>query len=86
MTNTYNPDSVSPPGETLKELMHGNRCTPKEFAEKYEHSITYLNWVLEGKASMIATLIRDICLEFETSKEFWEQRDRRYWEWKNAER
>ena len=84
MTNTYDPDSVSPPGETITELMLDNRMSFSAFCVKHDIGPQYMAKVLVGQEPLTPELIEALCSEFDTSNVFWIARDRRYWEWKNA--
>lgn len=79
--HTYSPTSVSPPGETLAELLEENAMTSIEFAERCGCSIEVINEIIKGKAAITA----EMALQFErvlgTPAEFWNEREERYREY-----
>lgn len=84
MTNEYKPDSVSHPGETLKECIH---CFALEIIERLlitsgrpcnlKSIIYYHTSIDENTAETIAWLLNN-----SSGKEFWLERQRQYDEWK----
>jgi HTH-type transcriptional regulator/antitoxin HigA len=74
----YTPDSVSPPGETLLEILEDRGMTQAEFAERTGRPKKTINEIVKGKAAITS----DTALQFErvlgVSAVFWSNRERRY--------
>jgi plasmid maintenance system antidote protein VapI len=84
MVNEYNPDSVSAPGETIKEIFWESGNDMSKFCKVHNIGWDYFFRVLEGQSKITPRLRNCLCYVFGTDPLFWEKRDRRYWEWKNA--
>ena len=52
MLNQYLPDEVSPPGDTLDELLETRGMTQAELAERTGHSRKVINEIVKGKAPL----------------------------------
>ena len=74
----YTPDSVSPPGETLLEILDDRGMTQAEFAERTGRPRKTINEIVKGKAAITS----ETALQFEhvlgISAAFWSNRERRY--------
>jgi addiction module HigA family antidote len=74
----YTPDSVSPPGETLLEILEDRGMTQAEFAERTGRPRKTINEIVKGKAAITS----ETALQFEhvlgISAVFWSNRERRY--------
>lgn len=90
---TYQPDAVSPPGETLLDLLEERGLTQKELALRMGRPLKTINEIVKGKAA----ITKETSLELEkvlgTPADFWLRREARYREYlarveeqKNAER
>lgn len=90
---TYQPDAVSPPGETLLYLLEERGLTQKELALRMGRPLKTINEIVKGKAA----ITKETSLELEkvlgTPADFWLRREARYREYlarveeqKNAER
>jgi HTH-type transcriptional regulator/antitoxin HigA len=90
---TYQPDAVSPPGETLLDLLEERDLTQKELALRMGRPLKTINEIVKGKAA----ITKETSLELEkvlgTPADFWLRREARYREYlarveeqKNAER
>lgn len=54
--NTYAPDTVSHPGETLRELLNSRGWTQVELAKKLGMATSYLNDVVHGRRGVSVQL------------------------------
>lgn len=50
MTLTFKPDWVSPPGETIADLLEEKDWTQAQLAEKLEYTSDYVSQLVNGKA------------------------------------
>ncbi|MCS5709876.1 HigA family addiction module antitoxin [Candidatus Berkiella aquae] len=79
--NTYEPNSISPPGNTLAELLEEIGMSQKDFAKRCELPEKTINEVIEAKFSISP----EIALQFQrvlgTPAEFWNSREFRYREY-----
>ncbi len=75
---THKPDFVSPPGDTLAELLEEQKMSPSELAQRTGQSIKTINAILRGEKALTI----EIALQFErvlgVSASFWIHRDQRY--------
>ena len=75
---SYSPDWVSPPGETLAEILEERAMTRSQFGEMLGWSVEDVEQVVEGK-KMIDS---EIALAFESvlgiSSVFWLNREKNY--------
>jgi addiction module HigA family antidote len=77
----YRPRIVSPPGDTLQELLDEMNLSQAEFAERTGHSQKTINEIIKGKAP----ISQETALNFEkvlgTSATFWNTREQHYREY-----
>ena len=80
-TSEYKPSSVSPPGETLAELLEEKGLTQAELARRLERPLKTINEIVKGKA----TITPDTALQLERAlgapADFWLARESAYREW-----
>jgi addiction module HigA family antidote len=80
--NQYNPDFVTPPGETLLETLEIIGMSQAEFAERTGRPTKTINEIIRGKA----TITSETALQFEkvlgVSASFWINREQNYQEWR----
>ena len=78
MATRYNPQTVSHPGETLREKLEELKMSPKEFAVRCDKPEKTISAVLTGKSSITA----DMAVQFEDVTKipanFWLKRQARY--------
>ncbi len=76
--NTYEPSSVSPPGNTLAELLEEKGMSQKEFAERCGRPEKTISEIIKAKSAITP----ETALQFErvlgTPAEFWNKREYRY--------
>ena len=79
--NQYNPDFVTPPGETLLETLEVIGMSQVEFAERTGRPTKTINEIIRGKAAITP----ETALQFEkvlgVSASFWINREQNYQEW-----
>ena len=79
--NEYNPDFVTPPGETLLETLEVIGMSQAEFAERTGRPKKTVNEIIRGKASITP----ETALQFEkvlgVPASFWINREQNYQEW-----
>jgi addiction module HigA family antidote len=75
---TYAPDYVSPPGETLAELLESRGMTQVELAARTGRPKQHINEIVAGKAA----ITQDMAIQLERSlgvpASFWNNREARY--------
>src|ERR1035438_10206680 len=76
--NQYVPDVVSPPGETLLELLESRRMSQAELADRTGRPKKTINEIVRGKAAITA----ETALQFERvlgiPASFWMAREQNY--------
>jgi len=76
--NHYAPDYVSPPGETLQEILEERGMSQAELAERTGRPKKTINEIINAKAAITP----ETALQFErvlgVSASFWNNRERRY--------
>lgn len=79
--NQYQPDVVSPPGDTLQELLDERGMTQADLALRTGRPKKTINQIIKGKAAITP----DTAFQFErvlgTPASFWNNRERIYAEW-----
>lgn len=77
----YKPDSVTPPGETLTELLQEKGMTQAELAERTGRPKKTINEIIKGKTAITP----ETAIQFErvlgAPASFWNNRERTYREW-----
>jgi len=77
----YLPDFVSPPGETLFELLEEKGMSQAEFAERTGRPKKTINGIVKGKVAITP----ETALQFErvlgTPASFWNNREQKYRDW-----
>lgn len=81
IVNMYHPDTVSPPGETLEEVLEEREMTQAELAERTGRPKKTINEIVQGKQAITP----ETALQFErvlgTPASFWLAHERNYREW-----
>lgn len=76
--NEYMPDWISPPGETLQELLEEKGITQAELAQRMGKPKKTINEIVKGKAE----ITQDTSLQLErvlgVPSSFWNNRERAY--------
>jgi len=85
MTNTienrYAPDFISPPGETLAEILEERNMSQSELAQRMGRPRKTINEIIKGKAEITIDTALQIELVLGTPARFWIERERLYREY-----
>jgi HTH-type transcriptional regulator/antitoxin HigA len=73
--DTFAPDFVPPPGETIAELLEEHEMTQTDLARRLGVSLKHLNQVVKGKASISAELALGLERVFSAPADFWLARE-----------
>ena len=76
--NEYRPDRVSPPGETLAELLSEHGLTLAEFAAKLGMPTRAINEIVEGKAAISPETAIHLERVLGVPAAFWSNLEREY--------
>jgi HTH-type transcriptional regulator/antitoxin HigA len=74
----FQPDYVSPPGETLADMLEQSGMTQTELAQRLGVSLKHVNQVVKGVASISAELALGLEKVFGVSASFWLNRESLY--------
>lgn len=75
---TYLPDSVSPPGETLEEVLDERGMTQAELAERTGRSKKTINEIVQGKAALTPDMALLLERVLSIPAQFWLTREQQY--------
>jgi HTH-type transcriptional regulator / antitoxin HigA len=75
---TFNPDWVSPPGETIRDVLHERNITIDDFADKMHQSRQETLELLQGQSPITLRTARQLEKVLGASVEFWMSREFRY--------
>src|SRR6266566_420745 len=67
----FQPDYISPPGETLADMLEQSGMTQTELAQRLGVSLKHVNQVVKGAASISAELALGLEKVFGVSASFW---------------
>jgi addiction module HigA family antidote len=76
--NQYTPDYVSPPGETLLEILEERGMTQAELAERTGRPKKTINEIINGKAAITPETALQLELVLGVPARFWNNRERLY--------
>ncbi|MBO1047738.1 HigA family addiction module antitoxin [Dolichospermum sp. UHCC 0684] len=76
--NEYNPDYVSPPGDTLLEVLEDSGMTQAQLAERTGTPKKTINEIISGQAAITPEIALQLELLFNISASFWNNHERRY--------
>ena len=79
--NDYHPEQVSPPGETLQEILEERGITPDEFADQIGISPDDLGGILDGSGPITLEMAGRLEAALDVPAHFWENRERHYREY-----
>lgn len=83
--NEYQPDYVSPPGESLQELLDERNINRESFCHQINWSEDLYLGVLSGEKPIERQMAQDLERVLGVPALFWLQRQLRYDEWKIKE-
>ncbi|HEY9691642.1 MAG TPA: HigA family addiction module antitoxin [Oculatellaceae cyanobacterium] len=78
--NRYTPDYVSPPGETLEEILEERDMTQAELAERMGRPKTTISEIINGKAAITPETALQLELVLGVPASFWNNREGLYHE------
>lgn len=76
--NQYSPDTVSPPGETLKETLEALGMSQAELADRMGRPKKTINEIIKGKAALTADTALQLERVLGVPAGFWNKRDNHY--------
>ena len=76
--NKYLPDYVSPPGETLAEILEDQGMSQAELAERTGRTPKHINEVVKGRANITPALALQLERVLGVPASFWNNRQRQY--------
>jgi plasmid maintenance system antidote protein VapI len=77
-TNTFNPNWVSAPGDTIADILTERGITTHVFAQAIQLSLDDTNKLLEGDHLIDDQLAQTLGTYFGISTQFWINREKRY--------
>jgi HTH-type transcriptional regulator / antitoxin HigA len=80
-TYRYEPDVVSPPGETLEEMLEDRHMTQKDLAQRMGRPLKTINEIIKGKAAITADTALQLERVLGAPASFWSQREAHYREY-----
>ena len=78
--NQYTPDYVSPPGETLQEILEERGMTQAQLAERTGRPKKTINEIINGKAAITPETALQLERVLNIPASFWNNRERQYQE------
>lgn len=76
--NEYKPDFVSPPGETIEDILKERGWSVSKLSSISSLSTTYIKNLIKGKARINREVADIISLALGSTPEFWLERERQY--------
>lgn len=76
--NSYAPPDVSPPGETLRELLEERALSQAELAERMGRPKKTISEIINAKAALTPETALELELVLGVSADFWNARERNY--------
>lgn len=78
LTNQYKPDEISPPGETLAEILEERQMSQTQFAASTGRTPKFVNEIIKGKASITPIVAIEFQRVLGIPSSFWNNRQRHY--------
>ena len=78
LQNQYQPDSVSPPGETLLETLETIDMSQAELARRMGRPVKTINEIIQGKAAITAETALQLEQVLDVPASFWLKREQQY--------
>jgi HTH-type transcriptional regulator / antitoxin HigA len=78
LQNQYQPDFVTPPGETLKEILEFTGMTQAELAERAGRPKKTINEIIKGRAAITPETALQLGRVLGVSADFWNSRETQY--------
>jgi HTH-type transcriptional regulator/antitoxin HigA len=77
----YKPDVVSPPGETLQDLLEQHNLSQADLAERMGCPEKSINEIIQGKSAITPETSLQVQLVFKVPAHFWLTREAEYRAW-----
>lgn len=77
-TATFNPDWISPPGETITSILAHRRITEEQFADSMGHRVQEIHALLQGETEINTHVAQLLVNTLGSTKEFWLNREAIY--------
>ena len=74
----FEPDWVSPPGETIEDLLEEKEWTKSELATRMGVTRKHINELLRGRASLTSETAERLSMVLGSTSEFWLEREAQY--------
>ena len=78
LTRPFTPDWVSPPGDTIADLLEERQWTQQQLAQYLECNNKYISQLIEGKASIDETIALKLAQVLGSTAQFWLNRETDY--------
>jgi len=76
--SAFKPDWISPPGETMADILESQGCSAEEFAQRMGFSLKQVNELLTGRATISPETALKLELVLGGSADFWMIREAQY--------
>lgn len=76
--NEFKPDWVSPPGDTILEILEERKISLSELMDRLEIPIYDVFYLIKGKISITEEIARKLVKFLGGSKQFWMNREAQY--------
>lgn len=77
-STTFQPTWVSPPGETIEDLLEENGWTQSEFAQRMGFTPKHVNDLIKGRSTISAEAAARLARVLGSTPQFWLNRDAQY--------
>lgn len=74
----FDPDWVSPPGDTLRDILDEKSISVKKLAHLLDDTVEFATALLKGSAEITDTVAEKLAIAFGPSVKFWKNRELRY--------
>jgi addiction module HigA family antidote len=78
MANPFNPNGLSPPGETLEDLLEEWGWTKEKFATQTGLTLSFVNELLRGQEEITFEIAKQLSKVMGSTPEFWLEREARF--------
>lgn len=78
LTRPFTPDWISPPGETIADLIEDRDWTQAQLAERLGYTPKHASQLINGKASITEETARKLESVLGSTAEFWLSRETQY--------
>ena len=77
-SSTFAPDWISPPGDTIEDLLEERSWTKAEFAERTGFTPKHINELVKGRVPITADAAERLSRVLGSTSDFWLVRDAQY--------